>query len=1342
MKHCLGFFVLFFTVGIWRLNAQNAMFFNSKQGLSNSRIHNIVEDSHHNIWVTTQNGLNRYDGVKMNVYRHEPDNPFSLLQDESTCVFEYERGKMLIGTGAGMQLYDYATDRFTLIPLLGEHGDTVKTRVTNICRIQKNRIMVCYSGSGCGEIQRDKEGQMYIRYTAEFNTGEPSSNPIQFLEDGMGRLWVLNSLHNLYGQTTKGFHRYDNMEDVRKVCVSMSGRLYAVTQKSGLFVYDNKTDRFRLVAAPKEMGGVVKSMNPWMGERLLIGTDGGGLRVYDERTGKVTQSTISVLDFNFATSNVEDAMSDSFGNVWVGIYLKGVMMKPVNQSVFEYVGQNSISKNTIGENSVFSIAKSVVASEYEDGLWVVVDNDGLYLMSADGTASKHWSTVTNPEMPSGFTAVLNPDPETVLLGTFSEGLWKMKDGRFSLVTKSINMVFEIRAATEKDCYWITSMGGGLFYYNDATGQFVNYRPDYSKDGGTRIINNRYVYSVLPVGNKLFVGTSDGLVVAYPEKNGIIKKVSTKLLSGTSVRHFAASTDGSVVWAATNMGLVRVDTKTLDLCTYTMVNGLPVNSITALCVENGNLWIGTDFGLSCMDVKGETFTNFFSDDGLQSNEFCRGAVVAQKGRLYFGGIGGITYFDRDLMKVWKSEGRQLRLKMVDIYVGGKVVHKGDLSGSYGMLDGLLDECGRIDVCHSDNNFTLELCVGGVITQHVTYEYSINGGRWMNQGGHNNRIIVNNLEPNTYHIRLRAYVFGIQSDERELVVVVHPAWYASLWAKVVYFLFFCALCWLVSGYMKRQMRLRRIMARNRQQRELNEARVQFFMNISHEIRTPMTLILAPLEKLIGSDKDSERQRNYQLIKQNAKRILRLINQMMDVRKIEQGKFLLNYRQVELVGFLQNIFDVFTSNAQDRNIAYEFRHTVDTLPVYVDPDNTDKIVMNLLSNAFKFTPDGGKITLELAGVDEGHFELTVTDSGVGIKAEDKSRVFDRFYSAQHENGSIGTGIGLNLTSMLVKLHKGTIAVGDNPEGAGTQFVVKMPVGDSDLCTIKPGIVSDEVGEQDREKNSVAELLTIEKLTDTHRRNAVLVEDDEAIRQYVHSELSKDLVIHSCSNGQEAWDYIVAHPDKVDVVVSDIMMPVMDGLTLCQKVKSNFNTNHIPIVLMTALGSDADRIVGITNGADAYVSKPFNIDVLRTTIVQLMKTRQLLQGKFHGDKQQEEKIDHVELESPDEHLMRRVMKVINENMDNSELSVEQIADKVGISRVHFYRKMKDLTGQAPRDFVKYVRLKEAARLLSEKKLDITGVSIATGFKSLSAFSTNFKSLYGLSPTEWVKKHNREEEG
>lgn len=256
----------------------------------------------------------------------------------------------------------------------------------------------------------------------------------------------------------------------------------------------------------------------------------------------------------------------------------------------------------------------------------------------------------------------------------------------------------------------------------------------------------------------------------------------------------------------------------------------------------------------------------------------------------------------------------------------------------------------------------------------------------------------------------------------------------------------------------------------------------------------------------------------------------------------------------------------------------------------------------------------------------------------------------------------------------------------------------------------------------------------TPTH--NVLLVDDDSDVRQYIESELSSSVNLHLCSNGQEALDYVLQNPEKVELVISDVMMPVMNGMSLCQRLKSNFNTTHIPIVLLTALGDDSARIEGLSIGADAYLSKPFNVDVLRSTVLNLLKSRHQLKGKFNADLQQEEKIDKKEIESPDEHLMKRVMKVINDNLDNPELSVELIADKVGISRVHFYRKMKDLTGQPPRDFLKYIRLKEAARMLSEKKLDITGVSVATGFKSLSAFSTNFKAMYGVSPKEYAARH------
>lgn len=1333
-RFCLLVF-LAMMAGAFCVSAQNVLFYSSKQGLSNTRMRNLYEDYRGNIWLTTQNGLNRFDGVKWNVYWHVIGDDTSLTNDESTCVYDYEPGKLLVGTNGDLHLFDYATDRFQRIPFLSSSGDTIHGRVISINRVRSGQTLVCYAGYGVAQLMTDEAtGQLVTKSTTEFNSDHIGSYGIQFLEDRQKRLWILNGRWQLYREDGKKFRSYDEMHNVCFICMSTSGQIYAATFSNGLFRYNEAADSFEKIAQGSDFGGVVISGNAWTHGRLFICTEGGGLFIYDEDKARLSRSTLSLKDFDLATSTISYAISDAYGNLWACVSRRGVMMKPINQSPFEYIGQHSITRNTIGVNSVFTMAKATRRGHLEpDQIWVAAFNDGLYCISADGQQSEHWDKEKAPNMPIGFTTIMQVDDRTVLLGTFNEGLWIMRDDKFSRQPVDIDHVFEIQPALEPRCYWIATMGEGFYYYRLDTNQLIRYDSSKNRnEGEPYFTGNPYVYTLLQCGDQLYVGTADGLKVAHPEKDGTIKRDSHNMLDAHTIRHLALSPDEESIWAATNYGLYCVNRKTLEVRAFNTEDGLPVNSLASLCFDDGKLWIGTDYGISCLDLQTETFTNFFAEDGLQDNEFSRGAALKMGENIYFGGISGMTYFSAERLKDWMKKGQQMKLRLVDVFVGAKAAHVGDMSGRYQMLQGLIDDNPHLEVNYSENHFTLELCVMGLNNQHVTYEYSINDGPWTDQGGNSSRLVFNNLEPGTYHVRLRAAALGLSSEIREMVVVVHPAWYASGWAKTVYVILALLVCWLVYEYLRRRASIRRVMARHRQQKELNDARVQFFMNISHEIRTPMTLILAPLEKLIGSDSDGERQRNYKLIKQNAKRILRLINQMMDVRKIEQGRFLLDYHQVELVSFLQNIFDVFASNAQSRAIDYVFDHDVESLQVYVDPDNTDKIVMNLLSNAFKFTPDGGRISLQLI-VRDADFDIKVTDSGIGIKDEDKHKVFERFYSAQHQNGYIGTGIGLNLTSLLVKLHKGDIRVLDNPEGQGSQFVVTMPVGEAGLRQVEPQQV-DEATEVQMDEQQTAELLTIENLTETRHRNALLVEDDEAIRQYVHSELSKDLAVHLCSNGQEAWDYIVAHPGKVDIVVSDIMMPVMDGLTLCQKLKANFNTNHIPIVLMTALGSDADRIAGITNGADAYVSKPFNIDVLRTTIVQLMKSRQLLQGKFHGDKQQEEKIDRVEMESPDEHLMKRVMRVINENMSNSELSVEIIADKVGISRVHFYRKMKELTGQAPRDYVKYVRLKEAARLLAEKKLDITGVSIATGFKSLSAFSTNFKALYGLSPTEWVK--------
>lgn len=1301
----------------------------------------IYEDSRHNIWVTTLNGLNRYDGVKMNVYRHDDADSTSLAHDESTCVLEYDKNRILVGTDLCLQVYSYSTNRFTRVPIKwADSGEEIIARIIRLYRLKSGKIFVCFAGYGCGEVYEDENGNLYALRTEEYLTSESKLNPIQFYEDKENHLWLLNSHLQVYRQVGKGkFKHYPIFADAIKLCMSSSGKTYVATTNHGLYLYDSKTDSFTQIATAQECG-LVYSITPWTLGRLFICSDGGGLRIYDEHTNKVTESSFQVGDFNIATSNVKDAISDSFGNVWVGIYLKGVMMKPASKSSFEYVGHNSITKNSLGTNSIVSLSPA------NDGkIWIGTDNSGLYLLSADGSTSTHINPDEHPGMPRTFTAICNG-----LLGTFYDGLYKLEGTSVSLLNKGIQQIFDIQPSPEGN-YWIASMSHGLYYYNPSSNTYINYGDEYNATAKqSDRIGNKYVSCIRQVGNCLIYGTQDGLNIC----NVKVGKISNtqKFFAQSAITHIT-ELDGTI-WCATNKGLQGLNLKTLETQRFTTNDGLPVNSLKSIISYKGKLWIGTDKGLVCFDPKTHKCNSFFDTDGLQDNEFGLRATMKMGETLYFGGISGLTYFNEKDIQKSQTDSQTMHLRLVDLIVSNNIVHVGDKSGNYDILTECIDDASEVNLAYDDNHFSIQFHVDGLSNQHTTYEYSINGGDWKIDDQSVDRLVFDNMTPGTYTIKVRARGFNMESDERTIKIIIHAPWYASGLAKFCYLLLFILLGLLAYEYTKRQIQARKVIMTHRQEQELNEARIQFFMNISHEIRTPMTLILAPLEKLIGSDKDAERQRSYQLMKQNSNRILRLINQMMDVRKIEQGKYKLDYQKVELVSLLQNIFDVFNTNAQNRSIKYEFIHKMDNLTAYVDPENVDKIVMNLLSNAFKFTPDKGHITLALdysaAKAEEesatdttpSAFTIKVADSGVGIADADKPKVFERFYSSSRKNGYIGTGIGLNLTSMLVHLHNGEIKVDDNPKGKGTVFIVDMPVGDKSMVT--KAIVAEEKPEEEIQAPDNASLsapvMEIDKPTDTHNKRIIIVEDDEAIRQYVHTELSKDFLIHECTNGQEAWDYILAHPQKVNLIISDIMMPVMDGMTLCQKVKSNFTTNHIPIVLMTALGSDADRIAGITNGADAYLSKPFNIDVLRSTAINLMKTRLLLQGKYNSEKQQEEHIDKVEVESPDEHLMKRVLKCINENMDNPDLSVEMIADKVGISRVHFYRKMKDLTGQSPRDFLKYVRLKEAAKLLKEKpNLDITGVSIAVGFKSLSSFSTNFKALFGKSPSEWSSSEQPE---
>ena len=540
-------------------------------------------------------------------------------------------------------------------------------------------------------------------------------------------------------------------------------------------------------------------------------------------------------------------------------------------------------------------------------------------------------------------------------------------------------------------------------------------------------------------------------------------------------------------------------------------------------------------------------------------------------------------------------------------------------------------------------------------------------------------------------------------------------------------------------RRREQTRRRMQEHIHAEELGEAKLRFFMNISHEIRTPMTLIVTPLLSLIKNETDPHRKSVYETIRRNAERILSLINQMMDLRKLDKGQMMMRMTETNLVAFIADIHALFKHQAASKQVTLKYEHDIDNLSVWVDRKQFDKVIVNILSNAFKFTPTGGEIVIRLTH-DDKQAHIAISDNGEQIPEEKLDKIFERFYqSASSVNDrNVGTGIGLDLTRSLVELHHGTIEAHNLKQGC--EFVVTIPLGKAHLnpeelvLEAEAAKVDMEPTEMDSLMEELEEQVVEQPAASNSTVRLVIVEDDDEIRDYLQNELGQQYQVTACTNGKEALSEVLR--SGADLVVSDVMMPEMDGNQLCAKLKMNPNTNFIPVILLTAKNRDEDKLEGLETGADAYIVKPFNMDILRRTIANLLNSHRLLRLKYERNEVLEEQVDEVKIKSPDEKLLDRVMATINAHLNDSDLSIDMIADEVGISRVHLHRKMKELTGQTPHDFIRNIRLKRAAYLLTGQGVNVTEVMYACGFSNSASFSTVFKKFYGVSPREYMKEH------
>ena len=1297
--------------------------------LSSSYVTQVYIDRDGYLWATTRNGINRYDGYQFRVFKCENETDNTLAKNYVNTIMQDRNGLFYFGMYGALQTWD--GKEFRNVDMFDQKGQPGQCYANCFLERANGDVLAGTSGLGIMKFVNEHTAKQIGGKLAIIHTVN------DMLEDQKQRLWMSTDDTGLLCYDGKNLKRYlaDRPDLVMAaLCEDGAGNIYVGTTAGGVyrqqgetFVHINGSGTNAVSALYRDHRGLI-----------IIGYDGMGIAVYNPETGEYTDNPFFSREIDLSKSKVYSITGDNYGNIWFGLLQKGIYKQPVRAKGFQYMGHGLGSRNVIGDACVVC-----TMIDKNNRKWVGTDKDGAYCLSPSGQVVKH----LKENFPLTVMAMAEDPQGRIWIGSYQEGY-----GWIDPVTLQYHpctfpndehlMVMSMVIDHEGNP-WLATLKHGLLRANPSgtvTDVFMT-KPNADTDRQVNSLVNNYLaqISLSPDGRRIYVSTSVGLCCLDIASKSWIKTFGKNCLEyGKPIR--ITKEINNQLWVGTSEGLYCYDMKGNELIHYTRVNGLADNGVASIEQDKlGKLWIGTNHGMSCFDPKSEQFQNYFVDDGMQSNEFGDNASFCTKdGMIVMAGTGGINWFYPEDIdhQPWKAS-----VQLTGFAIGGVPINRSAHSGSYVVTEEPVIASNNFQLSYQDNTFTIQL---STLTyenpDHITYSYSINDDRFIRLQPGVNEVTFSHMQPGTYRFRVVAEQNHQLTPERTFTVIVHAPWYRTKWAYLCYFLILAAILWTYLTYRRRKEQDKLRLQEHIHAEELADAKLRFFMNISHEIRTPMTLIVTPLRSLLKNEQEPQRKSIYETMNRNAERILSLINQMMDLRKIDKGQMQMHMTETDLISFVKDVYSLFGHQTTSKRINLRMEQDTERLPVWIDRKHFDKVIVNILSNAFKFTPNGGDICINVTH-DDQQARIAISDNGEHIPEDKLDKIFERFYQSRSSvnDSHSGTGIGLDLTRSLVELHHGTIEAHNLEEGC--EFVVTIPLGNSHL---KP---EEMVVEEEQNSEEIAETAEMEPVEETaeitpviskpgERMTVVIAEDDDEIREYLTTELNQDYEVHATANGRDALAEV--YRVKPDIVLSDVMMPEMDGHTLCTRLKGNPSTNHIPVILLTARSSDEDHLEGLDTGADAYIVKPFNMDILRHTIINLISTHRLLQMKYGRTDKLEEKVETVTIKSPDQKLLDRVMTTINARLNDSDLSVDMIAEEVGISRVHLHRKMKELTGQTPHDFIRNIRLKRAATLLASQGMNVTEVMYACGFSSSASFSTLFKKFYGMSPRDYMHEHDK----
>ena len=1258
--------------------------------LSSSLIRCIIQDKYGFIWVGTNYGLNRFDGYSFSTYLCNPADTTTIQDNGIVQLYPYSKEFLFVATNRGLYKYSYLTNSFQHI-VLEKHGE--KIRISSLIEDRKHNLLI--GTAGYGAYRLDMTTGKVTRLSRKSENSVDDFFSMLFFDDE-GYLWQANHTKLLRK------YKYDG-RSIRLVSVYEPKDLFGIRKlyaadKKGFFVahtggimrYDYASDRFSRYDfdfSAHQGAGYISAATLDKYGNLWLGTSGDGTFKIPHGSRKAYRVELNNQSFIFDNAHISDLLIDRDGNQWYGCYMKGLFLSNNDRNVFHSVTLDDLGAGMETISSVVGVADGVML--------FVVKNHGLYLLD------EKTGNTRKLQCPAGLVKVYSDFRKKVYVYA-SEGIyeydWKHQTYQLLLPTNGLSLDGMLVDAAGN--MYLTSQGNGLYVWNRKSGKMTQYLMDDRRPHKT-ICNNWITDIRLDFRGRLWCATTNG-VSCMDTKTGYFDVIlSRPLLEGKTCYSTLELSDSKIA-IATEMGLYLYDAKKQQTTPWPhseSISGLRIYSLKK--DAKGNLWMSTAQGIWCYDSKAKSFFSFEKGNGLLTKEYQAGVVGSTSdGVICYGNSEGLTYFRPSQVKDYNE-------KMSAIYLSGV------------LLDGKMAPFIGDDLSVPSDFKSIVLSFSLLDYQsvgNIVFQYRINGGKWISNAAGVNSFNFTGLSYGHYRIEVRTYCNGKYSMYNKVINLdVLAPWYLTVWAKLI-FLF------MILGFTAAVI----IVFLRKKKRDLEEAKMQFLINATHDIRSPLTLIMEPLKKLkerLGNAE--EYHEDIDTIDRNAQRLLTLVNQILDKRRLDKHQMNLSCRETNLVEFSQGLVSLFTYNANLRGINIKLEMPETPVNAWIDRNKLDKAIANLLSNAFKYTPNGGEIIFRIEKQDKKVL-LYVIDSGKGLgKNDDAKNLFERFYQGKNSADMHlgGSGIGLNLCRAIVRLHGGDVTARNREDGtSGACFIIELPLGKEHLKNNQ--IYSDYVDGGVKQVRKAA----------SRNCKILLVDDDIEICRYIKSELSDWYRFVICNNGKEALKQLLSA--DFDLVVSDVVMPEMDGITLLKNIKGNANISHVPVIMLTSKSEISDRLEGIKLGADAYLAKPFSLEELHLTIDNLIDNVRRLKGKFSGALKQDDKVEKIEVKGNDEELMERIMKVVNENMGDSDFNVEKMCDEVGVSRTQLHRKLKEMTGVPTSEFLRNIRLNEAARLIRERKINITQVSYMVGFANNSHFSTAFKKYFGMSPSEYAAKY------